>query len=39
MRYHLVVKGIIRKSDRKILVLKRSNKDDHKPGVWETVGV
>jgi 8-oxo-dGTP diphosphatase len=38
MRYYLVVKGIIRRSDGKILVLKRSSKDDHKPGVWETVG-
>lgn len=38
MQYYLAVKGIIRRSDGKILVLKRSNKDDHKPGVWETVG-
>ncbi|TXI35272.1 MAG: NUDIX domain-containing protein [Candidatus Moraniibacteriota bacterium] len=37
MQYFLAVKGIIRK-DGKILVLKRSEKDDHKPGVWETVG-
>jgi 8-oxo-dGTP diphosphatase len=38
MQYFLAVKGIIRRDDGKILVLKRSNKDDHKPGVWETVG-
>lgn len=38
MQYFLAVKGIIRRKDGKILVLKRSNKDDHKPGVWETVG-
>lgn len=38
MQYHLAVKGIIRRSDGKILVLKRSSKDDHKPGAWETVG-
>jgi len=38
MQYYLAVKGIIRREDGKILVLKRSNKDDHKPGVWETVG-
>ena len=38
MRYFLAVKGIIRRNDGKILVLKRNDKDDHKPGVWETVG-
>ncbi len=38
MQYFLAVKGIIRRNDGKILVLKRDNKDDHKPGVWETVG-
>ena len=38
MQYYLAVKGIIRREDGKILVLKRSNKDDHNPGVWETVG-
>ncbi len=38
MQYFLAVKGIIRRNDGKILVLKRSEKDDHKPGVWETVG-
>ena len=38
MQYHLAVKGIIGRSDGKILVLKRSSKDDHKPGVWETAG-
>src|SRR4030066_2362158 len=38
MQYFLAVKGIIRRNDGKILVLKRDNKDDHKPGVWEPVG-
>lgn len=38
MRYHIAVKGIIRRGDGKILVLKRSDKDDHKPGMWETIG-
>lgn len=37
MKFKVAVKGIIRK-DRKILVVKRSDADDHKPGVWETVG-
>lgn len=38
MQYCIAVKGIIRREDGKVLVLKRSDKDDHKPGVWETVG-
>lgn len=38
MQYYLAVKGIIRDADGKMLVLKRSSADDHKPGVWETVG-
>jgi len=38
MEYHLTVKGIIHRGDGKILVLKRNNRDDHKPGIWETVG-
>lgn len=37
MKFGVAVKGIIRK-DGKILVLKRAPDDDHKPGVWETVG-
>ena len=37
MRFYLAVKGIIRR-DGKILVLKRAKNDDHRPGVWETVG-
>ena len=37
MKFNLAVKGIIRK-DGKILVVKRSDIDDHKPGVWETPG-
>ncbi len=38
MQYPIAVKGIIKRNDGKILVLKRSETDDHKPGVWETVG-
>lgn len=38
MQFHLAVKGIIVRRDGKILVVKRSDIDDHKPGVWETVG-
>jgi 8-oxo-dGTP diphosphatase len=37
MKFYLAVKGIIRKGDE-ILVLKRSEIDNHKPGVWETIG-
>lgn len=37
MKFSLAVKGILCK-DEKILVLKRSITDDHKPGVWETPG-
>lgn len=36
-KYFLAVKGIIRQGE-KILVVKRSEADDHLPGVWETVG-
>jgi len=32
MKFNLAVKGIIQKDD-KILVLKRSRKDKHKPGI------
>jgi 8-oxo-dGTP diphosphatase len=38
MQFYLAVKGIITRSDGKILVLKRSAHDDHKPNVWETPG-
>jgi 8-oxo-dGTP diphosphatase len=38
MQFYLAVKGIIRNTEGKILVLKRSETDDHKPGVWETPG-
>lgn len=38
MQYYLAVKGIIKRADGKILVLKRSEHDDHKPNVWETPG-
>jgi len=37
MQFKVAVKGIIRKGS-KILILKRSLRDDHQPGVWETVG-
>lgn len=37
MKFGVAVKGIIRRGN-KILVLKRSLDDDHKPGVWETAG-
>jgi len=37
MQFNLAVKAIIRKDD-KILIVKRSPSDDHKPGVWETPG-
>lgn len=37
MKFGVAVKGIIRRGN-KILVLKRSLNDDHKPGVWETAG-
>lgn len=37
MKFGVAVKGIIRKGD-KILVLRRSLDDDHRPGVWETAG-
>jgi len=38
MQFYLAVKGIIRNFEGKILVVKRSQNDDHKPGVWETPG-
>lgn len=38
MQFYLAVKGIVRNKEGKILVVKRSEKDDHKPGVWETPG-
>ena len=38
MKHRLTVKGIIRRGDGKILIVKRSASDDHKPGMWETVG-
>lgn len=38
MRFFVAVKGIIRRKDGKILILKRSAGDDHLPEVWETVG-
>ena len=37
-KFGVAVKGIIRRGDGKILIVKRSAGDDHKPGVWETVG-
>lgn len=38
MRFFIAVKGIIRRKDGKMLILKRSAGDDHLPEVWETVG-
>lgn len=38
MTFKLAVKGIIRRDDGRILIVKRSDGDDHAPGVWETVG-
>lgn len=38
MKLHITVKGIIRRKDGKILVVKRSARDDHLPEAWETVG-
>jgi 8-oxo-dGTP diphosphatase len=38
MQFNLAVKGIIRRKDGKILVVKRSDIDEHKPEIWETVG-
>lgn len=37
MKYSVAVKGIIKK-DEKILIVKRTDEEDHRPGVWETVG-
>ncbi|NTW27718.1 MAG: NUDIX domain-containing protein [Candidatus Moranbacteria bacterium] len=37
MKFGVAVKGIIRK-DGKILVVKRSDCDAHRPCAWETVG-
>lgn len=38
MKFLFAVKGIIRRKDGRILIVKRSALDDHLPGVWETVG-
>ena len=38
MKHNLAVKGIIRRGDGKILIVKRSAGDDHQPGIWETAG-
>ncbi|MDO8668309.1 MAG: NUDIX domain-containing protein [bacterium] len=38
MKHKLTVKGIIRRGDGKILIVKRSAADNHQPGSWETVG-
>ena len=37
-QFFITVKGIIRRKDGKILIVRRSLSDDHLPGVWETVG-
>ena len=38
MNYKIAVKGIIRRSDDKILLVKRSEEDSFWPGYWGTVG-
>ena len=38
MNFKIAVKGIIRRGDGKILIVKRSNQDNFMPGIWETVG-
>jgi 8-oxo-dGTP diphosphatase len=38
MEYKIAVKGIIRREDGDILIVKRSENDDYFPGMWETVG-
>lgn len=38
MKHNLTVKAIIRRGDGKILIVKRSADDDHRPGIWETAG-
>jgi len=37
-KFEVAVKGIIRRGDGKILIVKRSREDDHAPELWETVG-
>jgi len=37
-QFGVAVKGIIRRGDSKILIVKRSAVDDHAPELWETVG-
>lgn len=38
MKLNLTIKGIIRRGGGKILIVKRSASDNHRPGIWETVG-
>ncbi|MCK4540331.1 NUDIX hydrolase [Candidatus Parcubacteria bacterium] len=38
MNFKIAVKGIIRRGDGKILIVKRSSQDSFMPGIWETVG-
>ncbi len=38
MNFGVSVKGIIRRSDGKILIVKRNSQDNFLPGIWETVG-
>ncbi|MFH1661482.1 MAG: NUDIX domain-containing protein [Candidatus Falkowbacteria bacterium] len=38
MNFKIAVKGIIRRGDGKILIVKRSDQDNFMPGIWETVG-
>jgi 8-oxo-dGTP diphosphatase len=38
MHYKVGVKGIVRRAGGDILIVKRSDKDDYLPSIWETVG-
>lgn len=38
MNFKIAVKGIIRRIDGKILIVRRSDEDKFMPGIWETVG-
>ena len=38
MQYKIGVKGIIKRANGDILIIKRSENDEYYPGIWETVG-
>jgi 8-oxo-dGTP diphosphatase len=38
MKFGIAVKGIIRRDDGRILIVKRSDKNAFLPGIWETIG-